>query len=269
MSTLQVLVTTMHDDDLSRYHTMNLASNALFANQADEYRYLREEINGHCVEQLTTSTRGLSRNRNLALSCSDPAADYLMFSDDDLTFYEGYEEMIFREFEKHPSADAIRFNIKDVSTPTAIRGRIKQIKKFRKATKWNSGGYGVIALVVRRSRLLLSNIRFNECFGAGSENPAGEDSIFMQEMLKRGLRVYLSPSTVGELCTVGSTWFSGHDEKYFVLNGMVTYVNHPFLGYLLPFLLALRFKRRTATKLSYSTIVRCYFRGIKKYKSKK
>lgn len=269
MPTLQVLVTTMHDEDLFRYRKMNLRSDALFANQADGYRYLREEIGGHCVEQLTTATRGLSRNRNLALSCSDPTADYVMFSDDDLTFYDGYEELIFREFEKHPSADAIRFNIKDVSKSDGVRLKIKQIEKFRKATKWNSGGYGVIALVVRRSRLLLSNIRFNECFGAGSENPAGEDSIFVKQLLKRGFRMYYSPVTIGELCTVGSTWFSGHDEKYFVLNGKITYINYPFFSYFLPFVQAFRFKRRTATKLSYFQIVRAYFKGIKEYKSNK
>ncbi len=50
---------------------------------------------------------------------------------------------------------------------------------------------------------------------------------------------------------------------------MVTYVNHPVLAYLLPFLQGFRMKRRTETKLSCFGIVRAYFKGIKKYKSNK
>ena len=34
-----------------------------------------------------------------------------MFSDDDLLFNEGYEKLILEEFERHPEAEAIKFNI--------------------------------------------------------------------------------------------------------------------------------------------------------------
>ncbi len=269
MPTLQVLVTTMHDCDLSRYRTMNLQSDTFFANQADGYGYCREEIDGHTVEQLTTATRGISKNRNLALSCASPAAEYLMFSDDDLTFYDGYEKLILEEFEKHPEADGIRFNLKDVSVDDGIRCRIKQIKKFGKATKRNCGGFGVIALVMKQACLRKANVRFNECFGPGSENYAGEDSIFLQDLLKKKLRLYFSPVTIGELCTVGSTWFTGHDEKYYTVNGKVTCANHPILAYILPFLIAYRHRKKGVTTLGYFTVVRCFFRGVREYKSKK
>ena len=170
MPKLQILITTMHDKDLSRYHRMNLQSDAVFANQADEYRYLAEEINGHHVQQVTTATRGSSRNRNIALGYSDKEADFIMFSDDDLRFFDGYESLIFEEFEKHPDADAIRFNLADVSEEEDGRVKIKQIKHFYKANRWNSGSFAIYAMVMRRESFVKANVRFNEDFGPGTEN---------------------------------------------------------------------------------------------------
>ncbi len=269
MPTLQVLVTTMHDKDVSRYHTMKLQSDALFANQADEYRYYEAEINGHRVQQITTATRGSSRNRNIALGYADKEADYIMFSDDDLRFLDGYEKLIFEEFEKHPDADAIRFNLTDVSKEGGARVKIKQINRFYRANRWNSGSFAIYAMAMRRKSLVKANVRFNEAFGPGTENYCGEDTIFLKDLLRRKMRIYCSPVTIGEICTVGSTWFSGHNEKYFYINGKVSYVNHPILSYVLPFIQAYRFKRKTATELSYFSIIRWYFKGIRDYKSNK
>ena len=102
MSRLQVLVTTMHQSDFSKYSQMNLQTDAVIANQADSNEIQCQKIGDSNVQLVTTATRGLSRNRNIALAHSNQKAEYLLFSDDDLIFADGYEQLIITEFEKHP-----------------------------------------------------------------------------------------------------------------------------------------------------------------------
>ena len=64
---LVVLVTTMHQNSFEIYSKMNLQTDAVIANQADENSYKETTIEGHSVRFITTDSRGLSRNRNIAL----------------------------------------------------------------------------------------------------------------------------------------------------------------------------------------------------------
>ena len=74
MEKLQVLLATMNQTDLSIVDKMNLRCSAVIANQAD-----REEIRteGH-VKMITTGTRGVGLNRNIALLAAD--GDILLFA---------------------------------------------------------------------------------------------------------------------------------------------------------------------------------------------
>ena len=93
---LEVLVTTMHCNDLSIYKRMNLQTDAIIANQCDNDEVLCEVIDNHNVKMVSTNTRGVSLNRNIAINHS--TADYILFSDDDLIFNNGYEKEINDEF---------------------------------------------------------------------------------------------------------------------------------------------------------------------------
>ena len=106
---LEVLVTTMHQEDFSKYKAMNLQSDAVIANQTKFSGYFIQEIDGHKVKLISTDLRGLSRNRNTAICLSE--AELIMFADDDIVFYDGYEEKVIREFASHPEAEAIRFEL--------------------------------------------------------------------------------------------------------------------------------------------------------------
>ena len=94
MSKLQVLVTTMYATDFSKYYEMNLKTDSVIANQADENSTLNKTINGNSVKLVTTSTRGTSKNRNIALLNINPNAQYIMFSDV-LLYPEGSFDLIF------------------------------------------------------------------------------------------------------------------------------------------------------------------------------
>lgn len=260
MSKLQVLVTTMHQTDLSKYTQMNLQTDAVIANQSDRNEILAKTINGCNVQMVTTATRGTSRNRNVALAHTNQKTEYILFSDDDLIFVDGYEQLISDEFSRHPEAEAIKFNIHDLSATRKISMRC--ISAFEKATKRNMSSSGVCGLVIRADVLKKYNLRFREDFGPGTENYCGEDTIFLMKMLKKRIKFYRSPIDIAGVDQTESSWFQGYNEKYFTTTGKVFRVIMPKLAYLLAVRGAYRFSKRDNCTMGFSQILKCYIKGI-------
>ncbi len=256
---LEVLVTTMHQPDLNKYNEMNLKTDVIISNQADCNGFTEEEVDGNTVTMITTATRGLSRNRNIALCHS--TADIVIFSDDDLTFKNDYEQIVLGEFEKHPEADAIKFNLDCISERKIS---MKPIENFHKPSRIEVTSWGVCGLAVKRIALIKSGLFFNESFGTGTENFCGEDSIFYQELFKRKINLYASPIYIADIDQTSSSWFEGFTDKYFRVSGKILVACYPRLANLLAIRSAYRFHKRQPT-LSFRHILDCYRQGIKEY----
>ena len=202
---VQVLVTTMHQSDLSIYEKMNIQTDAIIANQCNNNGYDETFIKGNLVQFVSTTTRGLSRNRNIALSHCDQNIDIVLFLDDDLILEDNYEQVIIDEFNLHPNAEAIKFNIHDLSEKRKIS--MKRIEKFEKATRRNMSSSGVCGFAIKIEVLRRLNLFFNEGFGAGTENYCGEDTIFLQTLINKKVKMYRSPLDIAGICQDESTWF--------------------------------------------------------------
>ena len=187
MSRVHVLVTTMHQKDFSKYNEMNLQTDAVIANQADSEFFEETKISNCNVKLVTTTTRGLSKNRNIAIEHISDDAEYIMFSDDDLKFHDGYESIILKEFEENPEADAIKFNLNCVSKRKISMGVITELKK---ASRRQVTSYGVWGLVIRKDVLIEKALKFNERFGTGTDNYCGEDTVFYQNLFKLSNRLH-------------------------------------------------------------------------------
>ena len=261
MSKLQVLVTTMHASDTAKYREMNLQTDAVIANQADFDGYEEVVENGCRVQLVSTRTRGLSRNRNIALAHANREAEYLMFSDDDLVFNDGYETLILEEFERHPEAEAIKFNLHDLSNTRKIS--MKRIMRFEKATRRSMSASGVCALVICQDIVRRHNLHFHEFFGTGTENFCGEDTIFLMEMLKKKIKLYRSPVDIAGIDQSESSWFRGFDERYFTTAGKVLRTAFPRLAPLLAVRSAFRFSRRETCSMGFLKILKYYLIGVK------
>ena len=87
MEKLQVLVATMHQKDLSLAEKMNMDCAVLFANQADREEVQTMERPCGRVKMITTKTRGVGVNRNIALQASE--GELLLLADDDVVYYDG------------------------------------------------------------------------------------------------------------------------------------------------------------------------------------
>lgn len=265
--TIQVLVTTMMQNDLSIYSKMNIRTDAIIANQANSENVRLESFGSHKAKMVTTNSRGLSKNRNIAIQHSFESDSIVLFCDDDLVLEDNYEEQILSEFEKHQYADAIKFNLRDLSLTRKIS--MARITKFEKATRKNMSSSGVCGLAMRRSVIQKYSLSFDERFGSGSPNYCGEDTIFLQNIINKRIKVYRSPIVVACIDQTNSTWFEGYTEKYFITCGKVFAVCYPHLCKLLAIRSSFKFSKNKKCSLSFSKILNSYFHGIKFFRKNK
>lgn len=266
MSKVEVLVTTMHQSDFSIYSHMNLQTDAVIANQTDKNAYELKKIRGNTVQMISTLSGGLSRNRNIAMAHASQKTEYILFSDDDLVFDDGYEQKILKEFKEHPEAEAIKFNIHDLSSTRKIS--MRRIERYEKATRRNMSSSGVCGLVIKSEVLRKHNIHFHENFGAGTENYCGEDTIFLMEMLRKKVKFYRSPVDISGIDQTESSWFQGHDKRFFTTAGTVLGIAYPKLSYIIVIRSALKAYLRKDSGMSFFNILVCYYKGIKSINAK-
>lgn len=207
---VQVLVATMNQVDYSLLSHMNIQSDVIVGNQCDRNCIERFEYNGHKVVYLNFAEKGVGLNRNNALMRAN--GDICLFADDDETFVDDYAELIECAFFDYPNADIIVFNI--IGRP--------DIKKAHRVGYLNYLRYGTARVAIRLESVKKKGIYFNQCFGGGTEYFHGEDSLFLTECLRKGLKIYAVPIMMGALnADRDSTWNTGDITKYLKDQGVL------------------------------------------------
>lgn len=237
MSNFEILCTTMHQSDFSKIKEMNIHSDVVFANQCDRTAYEEIEFDGHTAKMISTQTRGVGKNRNLALAYA--SADICMLADDDVRYSDDMEQRVLSEFEQHPDADIIIFHLE---SDNPLRKQIRY-KATRKCTPWEKMPWGTFRAAFRLEAIRKANIWFSTLFGGGCIFPSGEDSLWFTDAKKAGLIFYVSKETIGTVCFDTSTWFTGYDEKYFFGKGAFYQAARPRLIYLWILYFSLRERR--------------------------
>lgn len=212
---IQVLVAAMHQNDLSLVKRMNISTDAIIGNQCDYCSDDEQIIEQHKVKYYNRPDRGVGINRNVALAHAD--ADILTFADEDMVFRDDYAAVIQKAFDDLPDADAIVFNIESVGAQTKrrVNRRIKRIRWY------NALNYGAARISIRSVPIKRDNIMFHSCFGGGTRYNAGEDVLFVVDMLKHGLHLYTYPVCIAAVDQASSTWFTGYNEKFFHDKGVL------------------------------------------------
>ncbi|NLL99829.1 MAG: glycosyltransferase family 2 protein [Treponema sp.] len=212
---VEVLIATMNQNDFSLYEKMNLNTDAIIANQADSFSYEEREINGNKVKLITTADRGVGKNRNIALLHS--SGDILLFADDDVEYFEGYEQKIIDAYKKYPKADVIIFNfylLKNGEKSIRFKGngKVPRNEIYR---------YGTCYISIKRDFWIKTNIYFSLLFGGGAKYSCGEDILFMHDMHKAGAKIYKTDTIIGTINCEKSSWFTGYNDKYFFDKGVL------------------------------------------------
>lgn len=209
---LELLCVTMQQTDFSKIEQMNIHSNVVFANQCDKTLFDEYEFDGHKAKMISSQTKGVGTNRNLALLYA--SADICLFADDDVVYENDMEQKILSEFESHPDADVIIFNLDTDSER-------KQVKytKTKKCSKFSRMPWGAARIAFRLNSIRKANIWFTTLFGGGCTFPSGEDSMWLVDAKRKGLTFYVSKETIGKVSFDESSWFTGYDEKFYFGKG--------------------------------------------------
>ena len=215
MSKVEVLCATMHQSDFKKIDEMNIQSDVVFANQSVDTRYDELTFGNNTAKMITTNTRGVGINRNISLMYA--TGEYLLFSDDDLKYADGYPEIIEKAFRIIPKADGIIFNI-DTYGSDIKRRKNENIKRVR---WYNALNYGTVRIAVKRSAVSRENVMFNRNFGGGTPFSCGEDTLYIVDILRSGLKLYTFPHTIATVDQRESTWFEGYNEKYYYDKGIL------------------------------------------------
>lgn len=260
--TLQVLVSTMHQKDMSLIQKMNIHSDAVIINQSDFNEYWEYNQPDFKVKFYSFAERGVGLSRNNALMRA--TADICLFADDDVTYTDDYKDKVLQEFKNHPESDVIVFNVP--STCNDPRQKDYIAKQWKKLNVLNCFRHGTFRIAVKREAVLKKNIFFTLLFGGGARYSAGEDSLFLSDCIRKGLSVYESPVVIGNVSHEESTWFKGYTDKYFLDKGAFYACfskNIPFL-WCLQF--AVRRKNLYANEKSFSQACKLMKKGIKEFR---
>lgn len=225
MSAFQVLCVTMHQRDFSKIREMNLHSDVVFANQAERTGLEEIVFDGHTAKMITTNTRGVGINRNLALMYAD--AEICLFADDDVVYLDGMEQLVVDEFKAHPDADIMVFHL---NSDDSERRQVRY-PKTKKCGRIARMPWGSVRIAFRLDAVRKANLWYTTLFGGGCRFPSGEDSMWLHDAKKKGLTFYVSEKTIGRVSYQTSTWYTGRDEKYFYGRGAYEQAVHPKTRY--------------------------------------
>jgi len=212
--TIQVLVAAVQQNVHELAAKMNLETETIIINQDENFSYEEFTHKEILVKAYTFAERGVGLSRNNALLRAD--SDLVLFADEDIVLNSGYVDIIRDEFANNPKADIIIFNI-------AIDERRATYKNttFKRVRWYNYGRYGACGIVARTNKLHEARVTFSLLFGGGALYSNGEDSLFLHDCLKKGLKIYASPRNIGYEEYRDSTWFKGYNIKFFFDRGVL------------------------------------------------
>lgn len=209
---LEVLLSCMNQQDMSIVEKSNITGNVLIINQTSHAASEELYADAQHIRMLSTTERGLSNSRNMAIQNAN--GDICLLSDDDETFETNYETIILDTFQKLPDADVIAFNVSNKET------RLKPvIQRLRYLDTLKIASYQI---AFRRDSIMQNQIMFDPLMGAGSGNGCGEENKFLIDCLQKGLKIYYSPTVIASVHPQSSTWFFGYDKNFFYQRGAAT-----------------------------------------------
>ena len=223
---LEILLSCMHQENLDIVKKSNINTDVLIINQCNRNNNKELIIGNQRIRMISTTQRGLSNSRNLAIHLSD--REFCLLCDDDELFLDGVSDKIVTAFEQIPDADIIIFRMKNV--PCRLKRKRYKLGYFAclKVASWQIG--------FRREAILKSGVLFDPFMGSGSGNGCGEENKFLLDCFRKGLNIYHVPIEIAVLSPKDSNWFHGYNKTFFYQRGTTT---RYMLGFLLSVFYAL------------------------------
>lgn len=248
---LQILISAVNKDPEELIGSMNLGCDAVIVNQliGDFDEKIKKDgdqdyiqlFEGFEARVITRREKGVGLSRNTALEASDH--ELIQFGDDDIVYDDGYVSKVIAEFDAHPEADMLLFNVK------AQAGRETYWNEdFAKVNWRNYGRYPAYAICARREALVGSGVKYSLLFGGGAPYMNGEDSLFLHDCLKAGLNIYRTTVAIGKEKQGQSTWFKGYTDKFFFDRGVLYHFLYGKMAVILGFRFLLKNRKEMCSE---------------------
>lgn len=208
----EVLMSCMHQKDFSIAYKTNINSDLLIINQCDRDDYQEIIVDGHLWRMISTTERGLSKSRNMAID--NARGEICLLCDDDESLVDNYKNIILGAFSQCSDATVIAFNVNRINVP------MKKCYYRITECKPTSRSFGSPMTAFKTTQIHKAGIHFDENFGSGTPWGGGEDGLFQREVQRNHLTIYEFP---GEIATIDysneSKWFHGYSQEYFYQQG--------------------------------------------------
>ena len=163
---------------------------------------------------------GASNSRNKLVEKAE--GDICIFADNDTVFVDNYKEIIKKEYEKNSEADIIIFFAENQNSNREKNKRIGN----KKINNLNLMKVRTNEITIKKQileKIKKENLKFDTNFGPGGIFKKGEETIFISELLKMGMKIYSIDKKISTSRNEESTWFTGFDEKYLFDQGAIFY----------------------------------------------
>ena len=128
---IETLIVTVDRDSDAVVREMNVQTDAIVGNQCAENSVWSFYENGRKTVFYNTADRGIGKNRNIVLKNSQ--ADICVFADDDMTFLDGYPEIVQKAFAECYDGDVLIFNLIEKYPRRYVNREKKRIHKYNYA----------------------------------------------------------------------------------------------------------------------------------------
>lgn len=204
----------MHQHDHSILEKSNVQSDCVVVNQCDrdeteEFDFINKFRQKRHCKFISTTERGLSRSRNMAIA-NAPDDAICLICDDDECFANDIEEKIYTAYNRLQEASLIAFSLvrNDLST-VKVYPTDDRVLKFKQILRTSS-----LQITFRKAELLRLGVTFDTMMGSGTGNGGGEENKFLLDMKRKGARMFYAPECIATVNPGESQWFKGYTPKH-------------------------------------------------------
>lgn len=256
----EVLLSAMYLDNEDYIDTLGIHTDCVVINQCDRQS---EKTVSHAVPSgnisvtyIESKERGLSKSRNMAIEAAKE--DIVILCDNDVEYEDDYDRTVNDAFASY-DADVIVFFIERPERHRPVFDRVRKMGYLSVLKIFSP------EIAFRRSAV--SDIRFNEMFGAGAKYFMGEENLFLYECLRRGRKILYVPKRIAKVRAEESTWFKGYDREFFVSRGANYAAMSPAFAALLILQFAIRKRNLYSGSIGTMSALRAMFEGRREYRA--
>ncbi|MDY6826327.1 MAG: glycosyltransferase family 2 protein [Bacillota bacterium] len=174
-----------------------------------KYRKIPAALTRKDISVVQIEGKGLCRNRNNALALAD--GDIIILADDDVRYRDEYMENVKNAFNDDQDLSVACFKI---ATPPGEPEYKEYARRPYLLDEEEHHYISTLEIVFRLDRIKEEGLYFDERFGLGSKlNSFGEESVFIHDCLKAGLRVKYIPQYIVEHPSVSTIKSIGRYEE--------------------------------------------------------